>query len=437
MAIRNIHIKGNRITKRYIIEREVLLQKGQRYPFPALLDAINRTQENLNNTALFVQSVVDFNNWVNDSIDITVDVQERWYLYPVPYVKVADRNLNVWMRDFKFDPSRLNYGIKFTARNVTGRNDNLKLWLINGYTQRFSLKYYNPFADRSLQHGWGIDFLTSRNKEINYDTRGNKQQFFRDDKEYIRRQFYLGGVYSYRKGSVDRHFVRLGMVRERVGDTVLKLNGNYFGKGIQQLSYPEFRYTYQHFNVDYIPYPLKGNTFEFEYLRKGLNSKVDLNQFFLRAGKFFYLDGGFYASTEAELHLKAPFNQPFFTQTMLGYQDSYLRGLEYYVIDGVAGGFIRNTVRKQLLYYENPTGLRSGTYEKIPFRIYLKGYMDAGYVYNRNNLTGNTLTGKFLYSGGIGIDIVSIYDIVLGIEFSFNQLGQNGLFLHRVEPKNQ
>jgi hypothetical protein len=36
-----------------------------------------------------------------------------------------------------------------------------------------------------------------------------------------------------------------------------------------------------------------------------------------------------------------------------------------------------------------------------------------------------------LYSGGLGIDIITFYDVVIKLEWSFNQLGQNGLFLHR------
>jgi hypothetical protein len=35
-----------------------------------------------------------------------------------------------------------------------------------------------------------------------------------------------------------------------------------------------------------------------------------------------------------------------------------------------------------------------------------------------------------LYSLGGGFDIVTLYDLHLRLEYSFNQLGENGLFLH-------
>jgi hypothetical protein len=36
-----------------------------------------------------------------------------------------------------------------------------------------------------------------------------------------------------------------------------------------------------------------------------------------------------------------------------------------------------------------------------------------------------------LYSAGLGLDIVTVYDISIRLEWSFNQIGQNGIYLHR------
>ncbi len=47
--------------------------------------------------------------------------------------------------------------------------------------------------------------------------------------------------------------------------------------------------------------------------------------------------------------LKLPFDQPFMNQRMFGYGDLYLRGLENYVIDGVGGFLVRNTLRRQVV----------------------------------------------------------------------------------------
>jgi hypothetical protein len=35
-----------------------------------------------------------------------------------------------------------------------------------------------------------------------------------------------------------------------------------------------------------------------------------------------------------------------------------------------------------------------------------------------------------LYTGGVGIDVVTFYDFVFRAEFSMNQLGEKGVFFH-------
>ncbi len=52
-----------------------------------------------------------------------------------------------------------------------------------------------------------------------------------------------------------------------------------------------------------------------------------------------------------------------------------------------------------------------------------------GYAYNKN-FTNNSLTNRMLYTGGFGMDVVTFYDIILRFDYSFNQMGQKGLFFH-------
>ena len=436
VTIRNIAINGIKQTKPYIINRELAFRQGLSYPMQDILTGLETSRQNLINTTLFVEVNVCFSNWNNDSLDIIVDVRERWYYLIFPYLKPADRNWNVWVNDYGLDPERVNYGLKFHGKNITGRNDKLNAWIINGYTQRLAMNYYNPFSDNSLRRGWGFDVSYSRNREINFGTSGNRQQFFKDDLNFIREQVYVGGVFSYRKGSIERHYVKLGMQAETVADTVAAMNLNYLGSGKTKVVYPELRYTYQYFNLNYFPYPTKGISFELELMRRGVTSAVNLTQLQVKAARYFEMPRKFYFSTSAEMHIRLPFDQPFFNQLMLGYNDSYLRGLEYYVVDGVAGGFIRNTLGKEIFKYRFKTGLKSKTYASIPFRFYLKGYGDVGYVYNKRMQVGNTLNNTFLYTGGIGLDVISIYDVVLRFEYSFNQFRERGVFVHKSDLKN-
>ena len=136
-----------------------------------------------------------------------------------------------------------------------------------------------------------------------------------------------------------------------------------------------------------------------------------------------------YSSIETFAKLKLPFKQPYINQAAVGYGEFYLRGLEYYVVDGVAAALVKYTLRKKLVSFDIPFPFKIKKIPKIPFALYAKTFTDAGYIYNKKEFDtrlGNTL----LYTGGFGLDILSIYDSTLKLEYSFNQLGQNGLFLH-------
>jgi hypothetical protein len=108
-----------------------------------------------------------------------------------------------------------------------------------------------------------------------------------------------------------------------------------------------------------------------------------------------------------------------------------MQGYEYYVVDGVAGGCLKTTISKELFKFNIPLSIsKHQTINYIPFRIYGKIYGNAGYAYNPQP-GPNSLTNHMLYSGGAGIDIVTIYDVNIRLEWSFNQIGQNGLYLHK------
>jgi len=431
VTIRDVEIHGNKKTKEFIVAREVLLKKGSSYTISDILSHIRTSRQNLMNTSLFVDATVNFTRWENDSMDIVVDVKERWYFFPVPYFRPVDRNWNVWVTQNKVALDRINYGIKFQGNNVTGRNDKINLWLVNGYTKQIAVSYYNPFIDKKLQQGLGIDFSYAQVREVNYTTRLNQQVFFKNPDGFVREQYYTGLSYSYRKGSVTRHYVKLGLHWDKVADTVVNLNPKFFKEFDRSVFFPELSYRYQHLNVNYIPYPTRGHTLEFIFVKRGIGGQMDLWQFNAKASKHFPLPWKMYWSIQGEANLKLPFDQPFINQAMLGYGDSYLRGLEYYVVDGVAGGFVRNTLRREMASFKVKTGLKSRTYNQIPFKIFIKGYTDVGYVYNKNNITGNMLTNKFLYTGGFGLDVVTIYDFVLRLEYSFNQLNEGAFFFHK------
>ena len=68
LTIRNVLTSGNKITKDYIIAREVPMKKDHKYTISDILKGIPQSKQNLMNTGLFLDVAVDFTNWNNDSV---------------------------------------------------------------------------------------------------------------------------------------------------------------------------------------------------------------------------------------------------------------------------------------------------------------------------------------------------------------------------------
>ncbi|MBD0297790.1 MAG: hypothetical protein ICV84_21790, partial [Flavisolibacter sp.] len=64
----------------------------------------------------------------------------------------------------------------------------------------------------------------------------------------------------------------------------------------------------------------------------------------------------------------------------------------------------------------------------IPLRVYGKVFGNMGYFYHPD-AKNNRLNNQLLYAGGFGIDIIGLTDIVVKLEWTFNQLGGNNLSL--------
>jgi hypothetical protein len=432
--VSRIIINGDRKTKPYIIERELPFKEGDSLYLNELVQKFDLARQQLMNTRLFNDVVVSLKGFRGYQVDVQIDVKERWYIFPIPYFKPVDRNLSEWSKQ-GYAPSRVNYGLKFSYYNFTGRNDKLKGFFISGYTKQVQFSYEQPYFDKALKQGFGVSVSYAGLKEINHLTANNEQKFFPTDSlkdifsnKFINEQFNLTLAYTYRPAIKTKHTVKFSFNTNKIDPYVRTLNPQYFGKSKEMITYPEFSYTVEYNNVDYIAYPLKGFMADAGFTRKGVHSVMDVSILAAKGTRGWEIGKNLWYGLQGYGVLKVPFDQPFFNQRLFGYGDLYLRGLEKYVIDGVAGAMVRNTFRKQILNFSVPF-IKSKSHDVIPFRIFLKTYADVGYSYNKNSF-GNSLENRMLYTAGAGIDLLSFYDFVLRCEYSFNQLGQNGLFLH-------
>ncbi len=191
-------------------------------------------------------------------------------------------------------------------------------------------------------------------------------------------------------------------------------------------------------------YPLAGYYFDFSLndygLGVGLPQQRAFNITYVQSSLHKYwkvTDNLFYAAM-AEGKVAISGDQPYYLQRGLGYGNDFVRGYEYYVIDGNNFALVKNEIKYCLINIPEiklPTNqipfLRGRQFNKANFALYLAVYGDWGYVGDADpNVENNFLANTPLWGYGLGLDMVTYYSIVVRFEYSFNKLNQNGFFLH-------
>ena len=122
-------------------------------------------------------------------------------------------------------------------------------------------------------------------------------------------------------------------------------------------------------------------------------------------------------------------NQNYTDNKLLGYGNLQLSGLDYYVVDGTAASILKVSFHHALGAVSVKNKFIPNRIPIIKYQFWLKAFTNLGYVYSEKPVNGNRLANTLLRTAGLGMDIVGIYDFVLKIDYSLNQLGDKGLYL--------
>ena len=136
-----------------------------------------------------------------------------------------------------------------------------------------------------------------------------------------------------------------------------------------------------------------------------------------------------YGSLQLQTDVSFPFESAYINQRLMGYGEFYLRGLEYYVIDGYHASMAKFTLKKKIWGFTIPIPWKIKAIPSVPFQFFAKTYADAGYAIIQSKREA-WLNNRPLYTSGFGIDVLTLYDLNLKFEYSINQFGEKGLFLH-------
>ncbi len=438
ITVERIRIKGNTKTKELIILRELDFSVGEKIALENLSTTLEQNQSQVLNTGLFTKVSLNVKNWnpQTNRLEVLVEVREAWYFYPIPIFELADRNFNVWWVEQDHRLNRVNLGLRFYHTNITGRRDLLKLVAQFGYTQKYELEYQLPGLNSKQTFGFRTNLFYSRNREVAYRTEGNKLLFERFDEDYPVERVRFSGALTWRPGLFFYHELGSAYHQNQVNKTVIdELNEDFFLDQKTKQQYFRLHYAFTFDQRDIKPDPLNGQLLRLSLQKSGLGIFNDLDAFSLSGNYARYIPLGEKWSWESILKGEVALQrnqQPYYNYRALGFEPDFLRGYEYYVIDGLDYGYWKNSIRFQLLKKEINWGeyMPIPQFKVMPFRIYLSLNQDLGIVNTPFYAQGNPLANRWLWSGGLGLDMITYYDKVIQIQYTINHLREKGLFLH-------
>jgi len=437
--IDSILLSGNHRTKSHIIRRELLFGVKDTIYCRNWEEIKEKSTDNLINTSLFNYVMMD--TLGSDTVKkIKIHFIERWYLWPFPIFELSERNFNTWWQTK--DLNKINYGIYFVKQNFRGRREELKFLIRMGFEEKYNLSYYVPYINHEQTIGMGVSFGLSRNKEVAYRTSHNKQEYFRIEDYYIRQNINAAFQLTYRKDFYKTNYLLLGYNNLYFSDTLIKQNDYYAVNGLNSNKYLSVYYQYKDDHRDNKSYPLNGYYFDFDVTKLGLSILPDeaVNTFYLRGTyrKYFKLTDRFYYASGLKAKLSNNDFQPFFIKQGLGFGNDYVRGYEYYVVDGISYGVNKNNIKFEIIKprYTKIFVINNEKFSVIHYALYLNVFADCGYAYDYKPMysLSNTLSNTFLYSYGLGLDVVTYYDKVLRIEYTINKMAKKGFFINFVAP---
>jgi hypothetical protein len=436
VTIDKIGLSGNKITKERIIYRELLFREGDTLNIDRLKILLDQSQRNLMNTSLFNFVTIHLNqsDSASNHVEVMIDMIERWYIWPVPIIELADRNFNEWLK--KMDFKRINYGMYLTWNNFRGRRERLVLYTRFGYDERYNIGYQIPYINKKQTLGLGFAGGFYRNHEIAYNSIENKEVFHRSETDYQRTVYFGYSEITYRKGIHNSHRGLIGFSDLHLTDTILALNPDFsFGSSTRN-RYMSVFYQFRSDYRDLRQYPLKGHYFDLEMDKKGLGFLNDptVNSFYLKSNLRGYsdLNGRFYWASGITGKTSLFWEQPYYYLQGLGYGRDFVRGYEFYVVDGQHYVLLKNNVKFELIPNSVATlkFIPTEKFNKLYYAVYINLFTDLGYVFDNRNLTTNPFANELLVGYGVGIDVVTYYDFVLRVEYSFNKKGESGFFFH-------
>lgn len=428
LKVKNVVITGNEITKPEIILREMSLKKNSRFSLKKYSDDLL----NIYNLALFTK--VDMIPIpVNDKeITLNVDVQERWYILPLPSAGIEDGEFKkIWM------------GLRIRWDNFRGRNERLSFGFRIFYNPSVSLSYSIPWIGSKLHLFTSIGGGWQRNKNqslvaVGRESGTNTITFKDENFENIKYHAELTvGRYFGNEFSVftEYKFNHLRVTKYQPGRTLSEDGVDRYlsiGAGISFDS------------RDIVEYATKGDYLKTSYHRFGfIDKEIDFGRFTLENQSFIpiHFSKKYYVTAASKLFTSVAMGAiiPVYNHEYLGYSEDFVRGWKGKAFEGENVLTLYNELRIPILRPRYIKARDMVIVKDIPIiknldlrhGLYLTLIYDVGTVWYKNE---NIFNKRFLAGTGIGLNFIAPFGYVLRADWTFRLtkpiVGQIGLSLN-------
>jgi len=449
IIIKGVSISGNKLTKDYVIIRELDFKIGDtlstssdkrefvsKLKRRALKDSselalrMHYSRENIINTKLFLKVSLGIKQIDSNSYNLLITVSERHYWWLFPVVKLNAPNINEWLRDI--DLSDISMGLFFSHNNLFGTGDQTSLAAYAGKSYAAAFGYRIPWIGKGKKTGLTFGAAYQNLYTVEYASLENKRQMLYDNNSFQFAKFtaqftYRPGLYNYATLKFTGEWVK-------ISDSLYTLNPDFLAKEEKTNTSFSLYADYSYDSRNSQSYPLFGNYLKVFINKVGMGLyKRDVDYFFYGIDFHFYQKLGkrLYVAEMVKLENSSGDDQPYYYQVNMTGKKDFIRGYDLYTLKGDQMYYSRNNL-KYVLVKPNirkvKKEVKGSKFKALQYAFYLNLFADAGYVTNKST-ENNPYNNKMLFSWGLGIDFVTYYDMVLRFEYAFNSIGTNGFFI--------
>lgn len=393
-VVDTVIVAGNAKTKTYVILNEMALHQGD----TVTAEAMEYDRNRIYGLGLFTRVEVMY-----DSLEsirfLFVDVNERWYVLPIPIFGFRDG-----------DPKRIYAGAGLQHENVGGRNQKLRASLVLGSDPSAGVAFADPllFHDERVFFSIGLSFNRVRNKsEVETARTGSFDEFHYDANATFGKRFTLTQTAGINVG-----FRQLEVSSWWPGRTVA-------ANGKDRFLYATASYLFD--SRDLFEYPSRGGFAALYATKYGLGeSAVNFTRFGADLRRYTPLPFGFTVAARVQGSTITGGEVPSYAHMFFGYGER-LRGWFGTVLEGEN---IASATLELRHYLIAPRVFRQ-TFLPVPeeFSVWRFGlsaalFANTGAIWDRGAKVG---PGDLFSGYGAGLHLLLPYSVVVRVEYAWNQ----------------